>query len=149
MKKRILLIIPILVFVLGVSYAFYEYSRVGESNNEIVAGQIYMNYADSNTLYLTNIFPETKEEALKEGRTDNEIRFSIKGKNEYTKKDIYYEINLNLGDEIEGKNRIRPEDVMIYLECDGEVLIDGINVKDYTYEYLNNIVGFILFQLTH
>lgn len=89
-----------------------------------------MKYADANTLYLTNIFPETREKALSEGRTDNEIRFSIKGKNEY-KKDIYYEINLNFGDEIENKNRIHPEDIMIYLECDGKVLIDGMTYKDW------------------
>ena len=100
MNIKKLLIIPFLLFVFGVSYAFFQYVVFGENGNEIVAGQIYMKYADANTLYLTNIFPETREKALSEGRTDNEIRFSIKGKNEY-KKDIYYEINLNFGDEIE------------------------------------------------
>ena len=43
-----MIIIPILLFVFGVSYAFYQYFRLGESNNEIVAGQIYMKYTDSN-----------------------------------------------------------------------------------------------------
>ena len=85
-KTRIKLILSLVLVMLllvgGVTYAYFNYSATGE-RSEIVTGQIYMNYADSNTLYLTNIFPETKEEALKEGRTDNEIRFSIKGKNEY------------------------------------------------------------------
>lgn len=130
MNIKKLLIIPFLLFVFGVSYAFFQYVVFGENGNEIVAGQIYMKYADANTLYLTNIFPETREKALSEGRTDNEIRFSIKGKNEY-KKDIYYEINLNFGDEIENENRIHPEDIMIYLECDGKVLIDGMTYKDW------------------
>ena len=136
MKKRILFIIPLLIVLIGVSYAFYNYSRIGEDNNEILSGQIYMRYNDTNTLYLTNVFPETKEEALAEGRTDNEIRFTINGKNTNETRSIYYEIDLNLGDEVSGKNRIRPEDVMIHLECDGEVLVDAVSYSKWNEERL-------------
>lgn len=129
MKKKLLLIIPLILVIFGISYAFYTYSREGTSNNEIVTGQIYLRYNDTNTLLLTNVFPETKEKAM--ARTDNEIVFTINGKNEHETKNLYYEIDLNYGEEITDKIRIKPEDVMIYLECDGEVLVDGISYSEW------------------
>ena len=100
-KNKIKLILSsvlvMLILIIGVSYAYFSYSAIGE-RSEIVTGQIYMRYSESNVLSLTNIFPETKEKAFK--RTDNIINFTINGKNTSTK-DIYYGINLNYGDEID------------------------------------------------
>ena len=130
-KNKIKLILSsvliMLILIIGVSYAYFSYSAIGE-RNEIITGQIYMRYSESNVLSLTNIFPETKEKAFK--RTDNIINFTINGKNT-SNKDIYYGINLNYGDEIDGMSRIKPEDIMISLERDGEVLIDGIRYSDW------------------
>jgi len=46
MNIKKLLIIPFLLFVFGVSYAFFQYVVFGENGNEIVSGQIYMKYAE-------------------------------------------------------------------------------------------------------
>ena len=51
-------------------------------------------------------------EARVEGRTDNVVTFTIDGKNTTTNNDIYYEIMLTYGDEIDGKT-IEVKDTLI------------------------------------
>lgn len=126
----VMLLLVVALFTIGISYAFFVYDVIG-NGTEVVTGQIYMRYSDNNTLLLNNIFPESKEKALK--RTDNIIKFTINGKNT-SNKDIYYGISLNYGDEILNKTRIKPEHIMIYLESEGQVLIDGIRYSDWDNE---------------
>ena len=98
-KKQMFIIIGVfaLVLLLGsVSYAWFSY-RGETGSSEIVAGDIYMRMTEGNeTLTLTNIFPETKEEAR--ARNDNYITFELSGLNT-SNKTIYYEILLNHGDD--------------------------------------------------
>ena len=98
-KKQMFIIIGVfaLVVLLGsVSYAWFSY-RAETGNSELVAGDIYMHMTEGNeTLTLTNIFPETAEEAR--ARDDNYITFEISGLNT-SNKTIYYEILLNHSDD--------------------------------------------------
>ena len=96
-KKRFFIIISICAVVLllgGVTYAWFSYH--GEtSSQELVAGDIFFSMSSGQEeLELTNVFPETAEEAR--ARDDNYITFSVSGKNE-SNKTIYYEFILNHG----------------------------------------------------
>ena len=125
-RKNILMVLG-LVLLLGVSYAFYTYQKYSGMQN-LLNGEIYLNYLENNEVHVSGIFPETKEEALK--RDDNTISFKVLSKNT-SDKDIYYGITLNYGEEISNKVRIDAKYIMIYLECDGKVLIDGIRYSDF------------------
>ena len=63
-KRFILFIIPLLLLLLvGITYAFFEYYAIG-ANQKIVAGEVYLEFQDkTDSLLLTNIYPETVEEA--------------------------------------------------------------------------------------
>ena len=125
-RKYILMILG-LVLLLGGSYAFYTYQKYSGMQN-LLNGEIYLNYLEDNEVHISGIFPETKEEALK--RDDNTISFKVLSKNT-SDKDIYYGITLNYGEEISNKVRIDAKYIMIYLECDGKILIDGIRYSDF------------------
>ena len=78
----------LLLLAIGVTYAFFIY-ETGE-RSEIVTGQIYMNYEETNTISLTNVWPETKAQALARTDENGVFEFSITGRNT-SKKTIYYE----------------------------------------------------------
>ena len=129
-KKIFITIFILIASITGITYAFFNYSKLGEKNHTVVMGEIYVTLKNGETsLSLPNVFPETKEEAL--ARDDNIVTFTVDSKNTHATKDIYYGISLNYGNENESKTRVKPEDVMIYLECDGEPIIDGVRYNDW------------------
>ncbi len=92
-KKKILIITLVLVLligIVGITYAVFSYSQTG-LNQELVTGDIYMHYKESNTLTLENALPSSTYDP------NNYFEFQIVGKNTNTKYDIYYDINLNRG----------------------------------------------------
>ena len=131
-KKGIIItgITLLLLLVVGVTYAFFTYESGTKS--DIVTGQIYMNYEETSTISLTGVFPETKEQALARNDENGVFEFTITGRNT-SKYPVYYEIDLLEGGVITGKTeqstKILPEHVMIYLERDGEPLVDGMTYK--------------------
>ena len=82
-KKTILVFIALVVLIaitIGVTYAFFNYTKVSTKSHSIIAGNISLTYnEETNTLSLTNVFPETPEEAR--ARNDNFITFTISGIN--------------------------------------------------------------------
>lgn len=121
--RRNLIIVALVIFVsvFGLSYAFFNYYRISENNLQLITGEIYLFLNDgTEELLLTNAFPETVEEAR--SRDDNFVTFTITGKNTTTDRDIYYEIMLNEGDEVDGRNRLSPE----HLRFDLIETIDGV-----------------------
>ena len=97
MKDKKVLIIGvvitvILLFTVGVTYAFYSYNRTGTNNSQLVVGDIYMHFNESNELTITNAMPQSTYD------TNNYFEFTIDGKNTYTEEDIWYEIVLSHGD---------------------------------------------------
>ena len=133
-KKKIILsvLVVLLILVVGVTYAFFTYESGTKS--DIVTGQIYMNYEETSTISLTGVFPETKEQALARQDENGVFEFTITGRNT-SKYPVYYEIDLLEGGVMTGKTetstKILPEHVRIYLERDGEPLVDGMTYKDW------------------
>lgn len=109
--KRIAIVaLIILLGLAGISYAFFAYNRTSVKNQQLITGEIYMKLIDeTDSISLPTIFPQTVEEAR--ARTDNVLRFSISGVNTTKNKNIYYEIKLNEGTDISGKNRFNSEDL--------------------------------------
>jgi len=94
-----------IILIIGVSYAFFAYSRTSNKESKLIAGDIYMHFnEEGDSLSLPTIFPQTAEEAR--AREDNFITFTVSGLNE-SKKDIYYEIILNYGTKIDDKTRFK------------------------------------------
>jgi len=138
-NKKILMIAALSVAIIvlfGIGYAFFIYNVVGEKNNELLAGEIYLNFNEgTRVLNLQTAFPMTEEEALK--RDDNYITFTLSGKNTYKKKDIYYEIKLNYGDDISGKTRYNDE----HIRFEFKETKDGVTktiFSNYTFSELND-----------
>ena len=179
-NKKIIItlsIIAILVLTIGVSFAVFTYNKVSTNNSNLIVGDIYMHYNETNQIKMENAMPTnpyivnpimasqeyteggtnelskcvdgfieqnfSTEQALLlcEGDTLNDLtlqqifergyldgmnltdtfiqenvltfnstipyfEFTIDGKNTTTNKDIWYEVVLSKGDNIEGKIRI-------------------------------------------
>ena len=86
-------IIGVLIGTLvSVSYAFFTYTRTGTSNNQLVTGNIWMKYGETNTLTLENAMPRS-------GPVENKyFEFTIEGTNTTEDKDIWYDISLTHGE---------------------------------------------------
>lgn len=138
MKKSksmfMILALVILISIIGISYAFFIYNKVSENGSKLIFGDIYLKMNEgTDTITLTNVFPETKEKAR--SRTDNQITFTVSGVNTTTNKDIWYEIMLNEGNEIAGKTRYNPEDLvfdLIEIDEDGNeiMIVDAMSFED-------------------
>ena len=134
MKKKSLVIsmVLIVVLLLGIAYAWFNYRAEG-SDNKLIAGDIYLNFdVNGNGINLTSVFPETKEEAR--NRNDNYMTFTIRGVNT-TGKTVYYEILLNEGEDIDGKDRFKADELVFDLVEVGEnnsetVLLDAVSFND-------------------
>ena len=107
-----------LMFLLtGITYAFFNYTKLGDENS-LITGDIYLHLNEgSDEITLTNVFPETVEEAR--DRNDNYITFTISGLNT-SEKNVYYEIDLVHGSEKDGYIRFNDSDLMFDLIEIGE-----------------------------
>ena len=98
------------ILLLGGTYAFFTYYRVSDEVNQVITGEIYLNYTEGeNAIDMNNAFPETAEKART--RDDNYATFTITGRNTASNKDIWYEVRLIYGDDKEGKTRINDNDL--------------------------------------
>lgn len=135
-NKKIFLILSIMVILiltLGLTYALTKYVKFS-SNNISIAGDIYMKLDGSNQINLTNMYPMTKDEALK--LDNNSFNFTITGKNT-SNKTIYYGISL------ESSGTIKDSDISVYLEENNNVLVDGLRFQSFKDNpiYIDTIVG--------
>ena len=132
-KKYFIFIGLILIALIGVSFAFFNYYMQG-ANRDLIAGDIYLNMDETGGMVtLTNVFPETVEEAR--ARTDNTVTFTIDGRNTTTNKDIWYEVLLNEGESVDGKTRFEASDLvfdLIEIGTDGTetYLVDAMSFTD-------------------
>ena len=137
-KRKIIamtgIVIGLMVITLSVSYSFFSYRRSSESSS-LIAGDIYMHYKGQNTgINIDNAVPSESYDP------DSYFEFTIEGKNTYTEKDIWYEIDLVYGDEPEGRNNRIKDDLLKFtlfekVGEDGEErkVLDGVS-----YQYINN-----------
>ena len=93
-KSNLIMLIAVLiivVFSVGIAYAALSF-RGESANQQLVLGDIYMHYNEINQgIVLENALPEATYDSTKY------FEFTISGKNTYTKKDIWYDINLMHG----------------------------------------------------
>mgnify|MGYP004483480329 CR=1 FL=1 len=102
----IVLALSLLIVVIGISYAAYNYSGVGQKANTITTGAISMTYTEStNSIALSNALPTTDATGKKRKNNgeyfDFTVKSSIKGNT-----DINYEIAAKeeSGNTFSGKN---------------------------------------------
>lgn len=120
-----------LIVIIGISYAFFNYTRTG-NENQLLVGKIYMHYNTSNTISMQNVEPRSNLDP------NMYIGFTIDGLNEYKEKDIVYAIDLLYGDVPQGKseaNRIRDDLLKFTLtksidNSEETVVIDNMGYPD-------------------
>ena len=126
-KKKIILGSIIGVFIgilIGTTYAIFSYSQIGD-NQQLITGDIYMHYKESNELTISNALPSNTYDPNKY------FEFTIDGKNTNTKYDIYYDINLLRGAVPDGKtesNRIQDKFIKFRLT----EFINGVETEIFT-----------------
>ena len=135
-KIKLILIVLLMMIAIGVSYGYFSYYVLG-NNGELISGDIYLDFEDSNTLNLTKFFPETPSEAR--ARNDNIIIFNISGKNESTT-DVFYKIMLSEGEEKEGYERFNAKDLRFDLVEINENNQQKTVVSDMSFARLNETV---------
>ena len=104
-KNKLFIILEIITLVLivtiGITYAFYSYSRTGTQNSQLVTGDIYMRYVEGSSINLSGAMPSNNYPTK---ATGNYFQFQITGKNTHTTNDISYTLKLAHGDIPDGKS---------------------------------------------
>ena len=118
-KQAILSIVGIAVLVIavvGVSFAFFTYSKQGTTNNVITTGSIAFEFTETtNGLTLTNQFPQTVEE----GKTNDTFDFKVTGNIPTTMSPIAYTVYAVPGAAVADKTRMKNSEIDFYLTTTG------------------------------
>ena len=134
-NKRIGLMVAIfgvLMLTFGITYSFVSLTRVGKNNNMLIAGDIYMHYNETNVLTLDNAVPR------KEYDPNSYFEFTIDGKNEYTKKDIWYDITLTYGDVVAGKKTRINDDLLKFRLVENRTGEEKVLFDNKSFQTINN-----------
>ena len=78
----ILLVIGIISITVGVSVAFFNYTRTGNANT-ISVGRITFNSIQDGTINLTNVFPIANDDVATNNGNYNTVTISIEGNTDY------------------------------------------------------------------
>ena len=120
-SKQVLLsvlgIAVLVVAVVGVSFAFFTYSKAGTQNNTLTTGSIFFNFTEGQAITLTNQFPidDTKGSTLTAAEGDNAVlTFSVVGY-DGSGTGIDYTITANQGDPIAEKTRFKDSEIKLLL----------------------------------
>lgn len=127
-KQAVLSIVGIAVLVIavvGVSFAFFTYSKGGSTNNVITAGKIVFEFTEgTNGLALTDQFPQSAAE----GKSNPTFTFAVSGTLPTTMQDISYRVYAIKGDLPAGKvedNRLQDSEVSLFLTTTGGTITAG------------------------
>ena len=122
-KQAILSIVGIAVLVIavvGVSFAFFTYSKQGTTNNVITTGSIAFEFTETtNGLTLTNQFPQT----VAEGKTNDTFDFKVTGNIPTTMSPIAYTVYAIPGDAVTDKTRMQNSEIDFYLTTTGGTVV--------------------------
>ena len=85
-KKKVLIISIMAIFILivavvGVTYAFFNYTRTGNANI-LRTGIIHFNSTQGDLLNVTNLFPMSSSDALNDSR--NTMTITVTGDTNYS-----------------------------------------------------------------
>lgn len=126
-KQAVLSIVGIAILVIavvGVSFAFFTYSKQGTTNNVITTGKIEFAYEEVNNLSLTNQFPSTDEEGLADNSADA-FQFNVSGTIPATANPINYTVTAVAGDTMDPKVRMQDSEINVYVTGTNGAVIDG------------------------
>ena len=95
-----------------------------------------------------NSIENVKESSIKGEIEFKDVSFKYPDADEYLLKDISFKINKGetvafIGSTGSGKSTLVNLIPRFYDVTEGEILVNGINVKDYDEKYLNNIIGYV------
>lgn len=136
-KQLVLSIVGIAVLVIavvGISFAFFSYSRTGTSNNVITTGQIFMSFEETSQISLSNQFPMLTSDAITAIPTpDGDIaysNFTVTGYYSASTGGIDYKVYAIDGDAGTSPhvNRLADSEVSVFL-------------KSYPQAYASNVVS--------
>ena len=119
--------IIIMLIVVGVSYAFFSYSRTGETNNEINTGALSFKFINGSDILLTNAFPISTAEGIALTGNNNICTFTIKGN--VASGDIDYKISAIEGDastDATKTRRFNDGDIFAYVASQD---VEGVTFK--------------------
>ena len=125
-SKQVLLsvlgIAVLVVAVVGVSFAFFTYSKTGEKNNTLTTGNIFFNFTEGNAITLTNEFPrtDTSGEALTEAQ-NGALTFHVVGYDS-SEKGIEYTVYALEGDAEADKTRFKDSEIKLNLKAPATVV---------------------------
>lgn len=125
-SKQVLLsvlgIAVLVVAVVGVSFAFFTYSKTGEKNNTLTTGNIFFNFTEGNAIKLTNEFPrtDTSGEALTEAQ-NGALTFHVVGYDS-SEKGIEYTVYALEGDAEADKTRFKDSEIKLNLKAPATVV---------------------------
>lgn len=128
-KQTILSIVGIAILVIavvGVSFAFFTYSRTGTTNNVITTGSLTFEYEETSesALNLSNQFPQSDTD----GATNSAFRFDVKGNVPTTANAINYKVYVVPGATESGKTRFADSQISIKVTAsNGGVVETGYN----------------------
>ena len=122
-RKNVLTISGILILliaVVGVSFAFFSYTKTGTSNNVITTGQIFLSFTDTNNITLTNQFPMLDSEAASgiiAGSVSDvtEMDFTVTGYYSASTGGINYTLYAVDGTAVSGKERMDDSEINVIL----------------------------------
>ncbi len=131
----------LVVAVVGVSFAFFTYSKTGEKNNVLTAGSIFFDFSEGSEIKLINQFPISDEagKALSDDNGKNGVlTFDVKGY-DGSKKGIDYTVYAIKGeiptkDKItelgettyEETDRLKDQDIKFYLTAESKNGTSGV-----------------------
>ena len=116
-SKQILLsvigVAVLIIAVIGVSFAFFTYTRMGASSSALGAGTIDFKFNNGNTINLINKYPMSSEEGRNTIDDEQICSFTVSGN--VLDGSINYVIRVIPGDDIEGKERFKDSEVFAYI----------------------------------
>ena len=121
-KKQMLLsvlgVMLLVVMVVGVSFAFFNYTRTGAQDNVIQTGTLTFAFADKNFINLTDQFPMKTSDGLKLTGTGNVCEFSVTG-NVPAGTNVNYTVYAIDGAAVGTKTRFKDSEVFVALTATG------------------------------
>ena len=131
-SKKIIMLITLITGILltstGITYSIFSISKTSKNSN-LVVGDIYMHYNETNQISLSNVMPS-------DTYTNDYFEFTIDGKNTTTNKDIWYEIVLNHGDNHETRTERIKNNLLMFRLTE---VNDNMETEIFTNKSFNNL----------
>ena len=127
-RKKIAMIMSslgLMLLLVGVTYSFFNYTRMGAINN-LGTGRIYFNSTQSDTLNITNLFPMTSTEASNANL--DAVSIGIMGDTTYTDGEEYEITIVDVTNTVNGK-KIPMNYIATYTAATGGTI--GTSSNDY------------------